>query len=248
MVTFREFISEASTPGRAWSGKLKNIDELLSWMYDKDILSKSEKAAKDSIFRQYYRWYNDGDLPRGFGGFKDRSGRVSVSKYREKEIEAHIESKVEEFIRKILSKYLGKIDKQEFYYDKHISELQTIVNVADRYDVHGLTKYWIKNSRDENLTSMIKELESDYDSLTKEFNEFLSTIDFDKLGVKSYDRPSSNKVIDWSIKKLQELKVSIPSSIMSDWKDVQTDMIEISAFTKNLITGIQKLKTLKALG
>ena len=62
MENFREMFLEAE-PLRAWNNKLKSIDDLMSWMYDKDILNKGEKSDKDRIFRQYYRYYNDGDFP-----------------------------------------------------------------------------------------------------------------------------------------------------------------------------------------
>lgn len=37
---------EAVKPRRAWSGKIKKIDELLAWMYDKGIMNKGERAKK----------------------------------------------------------------------------------------------------------------------------------------------------------------------------------------------------------
>ena len=95
-----ETLHEASHAGRAWSGKIKNIDNLLSWMYDKGILNKTEQAEKDRTFRQYYRYYNDGDIPQGM--------RFDS----EEKIELAIEQKVEEFIKKILAKYTGKYDRR----------------------------------------------------------------------------------------------------------------------------------------
>lgn len=52
-----EVLSEASKAQRAWNGKLKNVDALMAWLYDKDILTKTEKAQKDKIFNAYYRFY-----------------------------------------------------------------------------------------------------------------------------------------------------------------------------------------------
>lgn len=53
-MSFKKFLEEAKA-GRAWSGKLNKIDELLQWMYSNDILNKGEKAQKDALFHQYYR-------------------------------------------------------------------------------------------------------------------------------------------------------------------------------------------------
>ena len=93
--TFESFLNEASYSGRAWSGKLSNIDNLLSWMYDKGILNKSEQGEKDRKFREYYRWYNDGDRPSGLTG-------------SDADIESYLERSIDDFIKKVLTKYAGK--------------------------------------------------------------------------------------------------------------------------------------------
>jgi len=53
-------IEEASFPGRASNGKLKNIDKALQVIYP--YMSKGDQALKDKTFHAYYRFYNDGDF------------------------------------------------------------------------------------------------------------------------------------------------------------------------------------------
>ena len=113
-----ETLHEASQAGRAWSGKLTNVDNLMSWMYDKGIMNKTEQAEKDRTFREYYRYYNDGDIPRSMRGMKDE------------EIELNIEKKVEEFIKKILAKYTGKFDRRDFRVDTLLGDLYTLDNIV----------------------------------------------------------------------------------------------------------------------
>jgi hypothetical protein len=79
-----ETLHEASHAGRAWSGKIKNIDNLMSWMYDKGIINKGEQAEKDRVFREYYRYYNDGDTPRGLSGMSDKGIEEYIEKIRQK--------------------------------------------------------------------------------------------------------------------------------------------------------------------
>jgi hypothetical protein len=53
-------IDEESFPGRASSGKLKNIDKALQVIYP--YMSKGDQVLKDKTFFAYYRFYNDGDF------------------------------------------------------------------------------------------------------------------------------------------------------------------------------------------
>jgi hypothetical protein len=126
---------------RAWNGGIKNIDELMAWMYDKDILNKTEKARKDSIFRQYYRYYNDGDTPRGV------LRKYGISSWSS-DLEMYLEMYLEEFIKAMLKKYCGKIDRKAFYTDRKLSQLHTIKNVADREDSHSLIYFCEKYNED----------------------------------------------------------------------------------------------------
>jgi len=110
---------------RAWNNKLKGINNLLFWMYETDVLNKGEKAKKDSIFRQYTRYYNDGDAPRGV------LTKYKVGPYDTLNVELKLEQYLEDFICLILNKYRGKYDKTEYLeYMKN----ERIEKVASRID------------------------------------------------------------------------------------------------------------------
>ncbi len=94
---------------RAWNGRIARVDSLMAWMYSMDILNKSEKELKDRLFHKYYRFYNDGDRPRG----KKYSGL-----YNNKDIELVLEQEITDFMVKILSKYDGKYNRRDFLVDK----------------------------------------------------------------------------------------------------------------------------------
>ena len=51
---------DKDTTRRAWSNKLDKINNFLEYAYDS--MSASDKKLKDSVFRAYYRYYNDGDI------------------------------------------------------------------------------------------------------------------------------------------------------------------------------------------
>lgn len=139
-MSFREFY-EAQTAGRAWNGRLAKIERLLTWMYDQNILTKTEKEQKDAIFRQYYRYYNDGDFPRGLYGLGIRS-------YSSKEeIEDALEEYLSRFIRRILSKYLPKIDRTDFNYQDAIKSIDNILNVVSKHYSSLTIKTFARHSR-----------------------------------------------------------------------------------------------------
>ena len=111
---FRQFINEASFSGRAWQGKLENLDNLFSWLYSQNILSRDEQDEKDELFRAYYRFYNDGDTPTNIEIESDESE------------EQALERSLDDFMKKVLSKYAGKYDRRKFHYDQLLSQLYTI--------------------------------------------------------------------------------------------------------------------------
>jgi len=49
--------------GRLWRGGANQIDEFVTWVYDK--MNKTDQNKKDVSCRRYYRYYNDGDMPHG---------------------------------------------------------------------------------------------------------------------------------------------------------------------------------------
>ena len=142
-------------------------------MYSKGILTKSEQSQKDSIFRQYYRWYNDGDFPRGLSS-------KGISKgMGDEQVEKALEEMVEEFMKKILNKYTGKYDRREFHIDTLLGDLYTLENIVaghqvndetrDEPDPYGLLNYWGKkiNTGDSEFEKLLGELRPLYDDVSK---------------------------------------------------------------------------------
>lgn len=207
---------EASTPMRAWNGKLTRIDKLMSWMYDKDILTKTEKAEKDKVFRAYYRYYNDGDLP----GFAKALG-LSNKKWDEAKLKVALENYLEVFIKKILGKYLPKVSRGDFRLDQFIKDISAVISSAEDGDVSGFITYWVKQvkiSDDEVvLKQMISDLSERYDVLKNQVNE----ID-----------PSSKSYI--MSKRIEDLGSKSTKEIRASWKYVKDTMSGIAVLLRNL--------------
>ena len=242
-MSFKQYVGELASGElnevkvkRAWSNKLSQIDSLLSWMYEKDILNKGEKAKKDSLFRKYYRFYNDGDNPRG----KNYNGK---SQYELPEI---LETELEDFIKKILSKYMSKIDRKGFRIDKQLGDLKTVLSVIQRNDVRGLTKYWKKDIKDQSVLEMIDTLESDFDNFTKILDDFVDSIDFEKdYGLKSYEAPRKGHTASYIMQQLESLGITIPSEITNSWSEIKSSMSEIGELVSNILESLHKLKDLR---
>lgn len=164
-------INEASHARRAWDGKLEKIDKLMAWMYDKGILTKGEQSKKDRIFRSYYRYYNDGDMPAALKnrGFDRYSPKPAVEKA--------LEEYLEDFIKSMLAKYLPKVDRTAFRIDSALKELRTVISVAKDDDIGGLLSYWIKKVKisdqeeSNHLSKLVDELNEKFDALKAELNE-----------------------------------------------------------------------------
>ncbi len=221
----KELLTEASVPRRAWDGKLKRIDDLLAWMYDKDILNKGEKAKKDQIFNAYYRYYNDGDMP---AALKIRG----LSKYsNEKEVETALEKYLEDFMKSILKKYLPKVDRTEFRLTTAIDGLNTVIDVASRNDAHGLLTYWLKtvklNDEDSALKAMVDTLDAQYKALKEEANEV--------------DPDSYNKVMSFRMEDMKEAK-KWNKSLQKKWDALTVTMAGITQFLKNVQSSLKDLK------
>ena len=101
---------------RAWCHKLDNIEHLMWSLHDLDILTKTDKKKKDATFRRYYRWFNDGDVPRvkANGGYNCYRGMNKES------IHAAVEHDLNKFLKEILTKYLKKANRHELI--KHYKE------------------------------------------------------------------------------------------------------------------------------
>ena len=234
-MSFKKFLEEAKA-GRAWNGRLNKIDELLQWMYSNDILNKGEKAQKDALFHQYYRYYNDGDMPRNLSN--EFGNRLSKWSGKEK-IEVALEMKLEEFIKKILSKYLGKIDRGLVNIDTQIGKLNTVIDVTDMKDIHGLVKYWVKDVNDPDVKAQITGLESKYDALDALTKEACNAYPWEK----SYDNPQ-NTVMTHRREAMQKVKIWT-TKMESGWKEIQRNMFDISELLKNLKSSLEKMKQIR---
>lgn len=155
---------EAVKPRRGWSGRINNIDKLLAWMYDNNIMNKGEKAKKDTLFHSYYRYYNDGDFPRVLSP-------LGYSRWTpEEKIETALEELLEAFIKKILAKYAGKYSRRDFHYDQYMEQLNDVIRSIDDSKGTGAhnINYWMGKlaNPDEELVKLNDELQS----LDKQFN------------------------------------------------------------------------------
>jgi hypothetical protein len=238
-----ETLYEASHAGRAWSGKIKNVDNLLSWMYDKGILTKAEQAEKDRVFREYYRYYNDGDRPDGMTG-------------KDSDIELQLEQRVEGFIKKVLAKYTGKYNRRDFRVDTLLGDLNTLRNVtAGQYiasndthwepDPYGLLNYWGKdvktgNSDFEDLLAKLRPL---YDAIDKAANDVIAkeTKDGVYKDTKSYDRPSDGHTISHRRKLMQDSNVW-SADLEKKYNTMKDQMMDMAKILDTVIEATQRLK------
>lgn len=156
-------INEETKPRRGWN-HMKKIDELLAWMYTKNILTKGEKAQKDSLFRQYYRYYNDSDYPRLLVS-------KGISKWQPKDIiERHLEMALDDFVKRILAKYMPNIDRTAFRLDMAASSLESLKSACASLDAYAIINYYakkIKGDSDERetLLGQVDELKVIYTQL-----------------------------------------------------------------------------------
>lgn len=201
MLTFTEYLQEASFVGRAWEGKLSKINELLDWLDKKKIMNASERKEYERIKRNYYRWHNDGDKPGIL--------RKDIQSYTtNNDISSMLETKLEDFIKKILSKYQGKYNRSEFNIDKAINNLQEVIRLSDTSDefVHipHLIKYLksMLNSEDDEVKSYIKQLEDINTLLDKELDPILPDTMKTKVTGSKISYAKKNKLTTLKIEKL----------------------------------------------
>lgn len=224
-------------PRRARSGGIENIDKLLSWMYAKGILTKSEQNQKDSLFRQYYRYYNDGDHPRGLS-------KNGISKWDSKEkIETALEEKIDTWIKGILSKYSKKVNRTEFRYDQFISELSTIKSVISDYDAHGLINYWGKkaNINDTRFGELLNKLSTQYQSLKSEIDNLIPNVKYPE-GTNSHNKVSSNYTVSYIRSTLKGIK-QWPKNIETSYQEMVHTMDDMSVIVESIILATKRLKS-----
>jgi len=238
MRDLNEFINEAKK-GRAWSGKINQIDGLMSWLYDKDILGKGEKNKKDSIFRQYYRYYNDGDFPRALSS-------KGIGKYNHPDqIENALEELLDDFIKKILTKYLPKINRTEFRYDQALSELKSLKGAIDDDNWHGVTNYWGKRTKVDSpeFNKLLSTLEKEYVSYKKSVDDHMKTLDLSKYGEYSFEQPSSNHSIKSNREKMKG-KGDWPKNLEKGYQNLEDITREMGYKVNDVIVFTQRAKEL----
>lgn len=240
-----EVLSEASKAQRAWNGKLKKVDALMAWLYDKDILTKAEKAQKDKIFYAYYRFYNDGDIPKalqlkGFHMIKRKTGPKAYDYTRDPShgTEEALEEYLDKFIKSILTKYLPKIDRTDFRLDKAIKDLETVIKICGQYDPHGILTYWIKTVKmdpesNPKLEALVAKLQKQYDSI--------------KAAADKASPKTSNTTMSYRKEKMKE-ESTWNDAMEKQWVTLTETMDEITEFLKNIQEGIKKLKQSRLVG
>lgn len=251
MKSLTQHINEALKPGRAWSGKLKNLDNLMSWMYDEDILSKGEKKKKDSLFRQYYRWYNDGDLPSLARSLGISKGMVYNGSWAEGKIEEALEEKVTEFIKSILTKYAGKIDRQQFNIDTYIEEVQSVIRAIDDNDVSTTFKYFNEqvNITDTTYQKLVNDAEKQFAEFKNIYVDWSSKLelknekelnDYDLKAFREYSRYVPNFMMETLPGKLGIKEV--PRNVKSSWDDTIIAFKHVKLFLLNAVNAAKELK------
>ncbi len=231
-----EVLSETK-PRRAWSGKIGNIDKLLSWMYAKGILTKSEQNQKDSLFRQYYRYYNDGDHPRTLS-------KNGIYKWDSKEkIETALEEKIDTWIKGILSKYSKKVNRTEFRYGQLISELSTIKIVISDYNAYGLINYWSKKTKinDTQFGELLNKLSTQFQSIESELNTLLPNIKYPD-GFDQSDKLSPNQSVNHIRMVLRGIK-QWPKNIEASYQEMVHTMDDMSVIVESIILATKRLKS-----
>lgn len=224
----KELLTEASTARRGWDGKLKKVDALLAWMYDKDILTKGEKSKKDQVFRAYYRYYNDGDMPgtlksQGFNKYSDPA-----------KVEAALEKYLEDFMKTLLTKYLPKIDRTEFRLDKLISDLNTVISVATQHDAYGLLTYWLKTVKLSDPDGTLKQL---VDTLNTQYAALKDEAD-------AKHPASHNRVMSSRVDMLKDANVWSPK-MQKAWDAAGETMDKIAEFLGNVKEAAKTMKRQK---
>ena len=239
MKTFKQFLTEAKARN-AWNGKLKHIDNLLAWMYDKDILTKTEKDEKDKVFRSYYRYYNDGDFPRALSS-------KGLSKYSpDDKIENALEEYLNNFIKKILSKYAGKYSKKEFRYDQLNSQLDIALkscDINDKYFSATSLLYWVNYipNKDEELVNLIHNLDIEFNKLKANMKDIESKAS-DNIKQKEehyYDGSFSNRVLGVAIEEFKKHDLW-NNSLENQTKKIKSIAVDIENKLRNIQTAAKK--------
>jgi hypothetical protein len=236
----------ASYAGRAWEGKLENLDNLFSWMYRKGILSSYDKERKDEIFREYYRYYNDGDTPKG------------IEKERGESTEDALERTLDDFMKEILANYAGKYDRRKFRFDQLLGELYGLQsNIKFKvpegqddmgreenfsYDVNAFLYFYKK------LGKVNPEFDKLVVGLEKSFKKFSDTAN-KQIEAKLKENPeldtwgglSTNKIFAVKKQKMEEAGIFTPQN-QKDYDTIVTTMDKLYVILTNVIEATNKAK------
>ena len=87
---------------RLWQGKGDMVDSFLQWAYD-HVMTQTDQEKKDRTNRRYYRYYNDGDHPRGI---RYVTGQTTAQT---------LEIKTTEVLLKLYRKYATPERRRQFY-------------------------------------------------------------------------------------------------------------------------------------
>lgn len=231
---FYQFLNEVKAR-RAWSGKIENLDRLMTWMYDKDILNKGEKARKDSIFHQYYSYYNNGDFPKGL--LTRGINRSSSTKV----IEDALEQMLEDFLKTILLKYSGKFNRTNFRYDMLLDDLHFLKSVIDENEFYSLIKYWSKkitvgNSEFEDL---LAKADTMFNKLKDDISKEIKAHDWGTI--PSWDRPSAGPATKYQRDEMKKADCWTPD-LEKLYQDLSDVFIKMSAIISTVIDATQQLK------
>lgn len=97
-----------------WNGNFGNIDGWMSFMYDE--MTASDRNKKDKICWKYYRWFNDGDFPRGLKGIYSMGYEVNLaSKIQRERINNAVESCTKEMAKYFIKKYMNAENRANYY-------------------------------------------------------------------------------------------------------------------------------------
>lgn len=210
-------------PGRAWAGKLSRINSLMNWLEQKGMLTAEEIKNKQSLFRRYYRYYNDGDYPRGINALPGES------------VEEALERRVTDMFKRILTKYASKYNRREFNAQRAMDKLDTVIGVVKRYDVYALLNYWYKDLAPE----MMEEVE-----VIREKNlEFMTAV----REATPKDLDIENYVATAKIRFLKDAG-AWNTDLEEKWKSVQRAMVELLHKMYIARAGLQKAIDLELLG
>ena len=227
MKTFKTFLAEAqlevlterSRNGRAWSGKLEKINDLINWMIDKNIVNQRDREQWSNVVHQYYRYYNDGDIPEGLEGWSADT------------IESYLEERLENKIKEILSNYQGKYNRADFNVDNAISKTKQVLYTADFEDQYYSSKsvlYFAEknlNTADER----VKELLANLKKASQAFRDEVAVV----LG--KYPNLVEGAVIA-TLKKDGKMNDKLEQAA----KQLKQATDEVAAYCKDLLTMYEK--------